>query len=1408
MSVPARRLCRLVFLFLAALLLSSTSFAQSPTPGQNVNMVSGTSLPGGDPFLQRQNEPSVAVSTRNPLHLLAGANDYRSVNIPFVDPVPGSLAGDAWLGVFKSFDGGQTWQSTLLPGYPQDNSALGLASPLRGHEAAADPTVRPGTNGLFYYSGIAFNRTSNLGVVFVARFIDLNNKENGDVAGGTDPIRYIDTTVVDSGTSGQFLDKPWVVADIPRPGAGTCTINAGGSTQTFPAGNVYSVWSRFTGSNSTKIMISRSTDCGATWAMPQKLSESNSLNQGTNLAIDPVTGDLYVTWRRFATKSQPDAILFAKSSDFGKTFTKAKEIATIVPFDQGTTPGSFRTNALPTSVISVDGLNASRIHVAWADRGTPGGDARIVMSTSSDGGKTWTSPAIVDPGPVQDDFSNTFTRGHQFMPQLTFTAGKLMLLYYDSRLDHTIGFYHPNSEPRPDLDPPCFFFCPDESGRFYKEQRSPWGEFGAFSSFVTDAGLAMKRRTLELHVAQTDAGPFASFQYARVSQYIFGLLNDGSSTLQQLKVNPPNLPMFAGGTMPFIGDYIDIAGLMFLPPETPGGNWRYNIGSDSSAVAYAAWTSNEDVRPPADGNWANFTPPGDPNCVPGQVGIRNQNIYSSRITQGLLVSSPQNSKPLSTDLQRAFVILVHNQTSTARAFRMTIANQPPPGIYPTGYASFLQGSLSTTLEVMVPAHSAVARSVYAKSTEPAARIVVNVEEINVPGGGPGLSSFVLLNGDPTVPILVDPDGYDGESISVVEVYNPNISNPNISNPNISNPNISNPNISNPNVANPNISNPNISNLEIADPNISNPNISNPNIANPNISNPNIANPNISNTALTDVTYELKNEGNTSASYTVNLIGNLPPTVSNVQLIVNKPYLTPTFSLENACQLSVQSQNILLTNVNAPVFSNLSDYTNPNIANPNISNATFMLAPGETALVTMRATLNTEESGGSTFATQSVQDALEELSQTAAPVVVSQAVNTDGSTNPFAAPLLIVTSSLDSGRVGQAYSETVMAVGGTPDYSWSIASGSLPSGLSLDAATGEISGTPAETGTFTFTVQVTDATTPTARTNTRSLRITILKGDTVLTIVSDEPDSSVTGQSITVQFTLEPSSPVAPAGSVTITDGVDSCVAVLPAANCQLTLTKAGMKTLTATYPGDDNFNGSSDTETHLVEKASTTTTILSNAPNPSVVGETVTVTWQVTVVPPGSGTPTGNVTVSDGQGLECSAPLAAGNCTLTFLTVGTRTLTASYAGDDDFKSSVSAGVEQQVHFVFVGFLSPLAPSGTFQSPSFSGDGPLGTAFPLKWQLKDAQGSLIDDLGSLVRMEAWLNTDCAGAPESKVIDLYSPTNGATGSSTFRYGNSQFIFNWDTTSVTSTGKGCYTVVMELSDGGVRATTVQLR
>src|SRR5439155_15230945 len=71
----------------------------------------------------------------------------------------------------------------------------------------------------------------------------------------------------------------------------------------------------------------------------------------------------------------------------------------------------------------------------------------------------------------------------------------------------------------------------------------------------------------------------------------------------------------------------------------------------------------------------------------------------------------------------------------------------------------------------------------------------------------------------------------------------------------------------------------------------------------------------------------------------------------------------------------------------------------------------------------------------------------------------------------AAPLSITTASLSNGTVGAPYSETLAANGGTGTYTWSLRTGTLPAGLSLNGAT--ISGTPTAAGPSTFTVQVSD-----------------------------------------------------------------------------------------------------------------------------------------------------------------------------------------------------------------------------------------------------------------------------------------------------------------------------------------------
>jgi hypothetical protein len=1465
----------------ALALLVVPAEAQTPVAGQNVNMVSGTSWPGGDPFLQRQNEPSMAVSSRNALHLVAGGNDYRSVDLPASDIVPGSLAGDAWLGIFKSGDGGLSWQSSLLPGYPQDLSPVGMASPLKAYSAAADPTVRAGTGGVVYYSGIAFNRGTNNGAVFVTTLFDTNQKENGSVSLGTDPIRYQYTTIVDTGTSGQFLDKPWIAVDIPRSGAGTCTFPDLTGSQTIKAGNVYLVWSRFTGSQSTKIMFSRSLDCGKTWSNPMKLSESSSINQGTNLAVGPILGTVYAGWRQFATSSNPDSILIARSDDFGKTFKSKNtvQVATITPFDQQTSGTRFRTNALPSVAASVDGNGVSRVHVAWAQRTGPSQDARIVVSTSADLGQNWGPPVPVDNAPLADDSGNFFARGHQFMPQLTFSAGRLMVAYYDQRLDHTLSLFEPN-------DP----FAADPAGRFYLKTQAPRGELEApggagkvFTLFIDDDAtiLTQRRHTIDLRVAEAFPSASPSFSSTSVSQYRMGLFapdengiyrddeNEPLSAqppdhLQQLQVNVPNLPMFSLGTLPFLGDYIDLAGVDYRP--LGNGDWAFNTSPTAAPVFYATWTDNRDVVPPVDPatglvDWTKYTPPVSatnnglgtsasildptqlvPACLGAYTGSRNQNIYVSRITEGLEIGSPQDAKPLSPTVQRAFVVTLRNQTSTQRTFHVTIA--PQSGVQ----ASFLQNGSQTALDLTIPAGSGEARPVFATSSNPAGSITVGAVET---GCTSCLSGSIVLNPEGSVSPLAQPDG-SSINIGDVEVYTPsfavwnpdnnpgnpdnpnpyvnitdpnqNISNQNISNQNISNAdpaiqnisnqNISNQNISNQNISNQNISNPspaiqNISNQNISNQNISNTTYANQNISNQNISNQNISNQNISNAPLTDANYAIVNTGNTTHSYRLTLYGNNPNNTP-LQLIATKNSQTP---VAVGCSLQSLPQSTVLTATDAPVVnSTLSAATDPSIPVGDASNATVAIAPGETVFLTIRGHVTHEE--------------MVELTKHLTPVVTAHGANTGAAASDFALLLSIQTASgatLPAAVVGTSYGTTLQATGGKPPLTWTLLPGStLPTGLTL-SSDGVISGTPSGSGDFTFEIQVTDSTAGTPQTATQTFSLSVA-GRATTTSIAFGSNPIAYGQStsvtVTVADTQAGGTASSPTGTVALTgDGLSAGSCVLAPASpssstCGVTVTPtaAGTDTIGATFPASSVHQGSGMTTGLSVNPASTAVGLTSSL-NPSILGQSVTFTAAVTSP---AGVPTGTVAFLDGGiSLGTATLSAAGTASVTTaaLSGGVHTITASYGGSANFAAATSAPLSQTVsaYYAFTGFLSPMATAGTLSSPSYSGTSNYGSANPIKWQLRDALGNFITttDSTTMLQAVAYAPGVCSGQATGTPYLLYSPTIGATGGSTFRYdtNNNQFVFNWDTSYVP--GPGCYELQLQLNDGSpIKATIEQLQ
>ena len=87
------------------------------------------------------------------------------------------------------------------------------------------------------------------------------------------------------------------------------------------------------------------------------------------------------------------------------------------------------------------------------------------------------------------------------------------------------------------------------------------------------------------------------------------------------------------------------------------------------------------------------------------------------------------------------------------------------------------------------------------------------------------------------------------------------------------------------------------------------------------------------------------------------------------------------------------------------------------------------------------------------------------------------------------PVTIGTVALPDGTVNVSYSTTMTASGGATPYTWSIANGALPSGLTLNTNMGVITGTPNNPGTFNFTVQVNDAGNP-IQSKSKPLSITV------------------------------------------------------------------------------------------------------------------------------------------------------------------------------------------------------------------------------------------------------------------------------------------------------------------------------
>ena len=858
---------RRLFFSAVAGALALTLAASAQQVGPNVNTMSGTDPKTGDAFLQRQNEPAVAISTRNADHVMLAFNDYRTVDIALDVTEPdaavfaragqkprreGALTreavraqtpAEAWIGLAFSRDRGRTFYNALLPGYPQDPTTVGRSSPVYGDNAATDPILVTGQNGRVYLIALTFDR-GGISRISSTRFTDRNNVEGGE------PFYFDFTKQIDQGSmssKGRFGDKPSAAA---YAGSSSAVFSTSGVSKkkkqivVVPGcERLYTAYTVFEGNDSngnfrSSIYAAVSASCGESWSNPVKVSGPYSVNgvnypgtrnQGTTTAVDPDTGEVYIAWRTYS----PSGMAYVTSTDGGLTFSAPRSIVSepIFPFDQRllkTTDGSnvmtFRSNAYPSLTI-YDG----KAIVTWSERidlatgassATGAPRAVVTVGTKSAGGSmTWSTRSAVD---VQDTgAAGPHQRCEQVLtpnsptPVVECRATGAQLMPYVAARDGQVAVVY--YEARSDAQAP--------------------GGIVPATGFIS--GM---QRQVDVRGALVDPVTGVTTTSFQISRYQIdsatGRIKHNPNVPAELgpRVNYANFPMYLGGIAPFIGDYIHA---IPLRPDGSGAGFR------------VAFTSNETVDPPAALDFTQYDKPQQGVLSSCNPGSRNSTVMTAEIGTDLVVGSPGTFKQLvnaqNLAVQRAFAVYVENHTAGFRAFRLTVA--PTSGVQ----ASFEQfGAPVTSVDVEILASSSITRTVYLTGAVATGSAVVNVVEIplvdaanQLIGAQPrGLTASLTLNGDATNPFVGGTGGNPG--LADTETHTPQLATPQLGTPQLGTPQIGTP--------------------QLGSPQLGTPQLGTPQLGTPQLSTPQLGTPGLGDPTYTDILYKVKNAGNTASGY--------------------------------------------------------------------------------------------------------------------------------------------------------------------------------------------------------------------------------------------------------------------------------------------------------------------------------------------------------------------------------------------------------------------------------------------------------------------------------------------------------------------------------------------------------------
>jgi len=308
-------------------------------------------------------------------------------------------------------------------------------------------------------------------------------------------------------------------------------------------------------------------------------------------------------------------------------------------------------------------------------------------------------------------------------------------------------------------------------------------------------------------------------------------------------------------------------------------------------------------------------------------------------------------------------------------------------------------------------------------------------------------------------------------------------------------------------------------------------------------------------------------------------------------------------------------------------------------------------------------------------------------------------NFTGSTSPAVSPVVnkaasttTVASSPNPSVFGQSVTLTATATAvspgaGTPTGTASFFDGATLLGTATLNAAGQASFTTSTLAVGTHSITAVYAGDANFTGSTSPVTTPVVNQAATTMTLASSPNPSAFGQPVTLTATASALAPGAgtPTGTASFFDGATllgtGTLNAAGKATFTTTTLALGTHSITAVYSGDANYTGSTSSVVSPVVNQTATTTTLSSSPNPSVFGETVTLTVIVSAVAPGAGVPTGMATFAiDGNTVASVALTASGQAVYSFSTVAIRTyvISATYSGDANFKASTSATLSQNV----------------------------------------------------------------------------------------------------------------------------------